>query len=157
MALEKDVNSYVTLVEAEAFFEQRLDVAAWTAASDTFKEQALVTATSILDTKSWVGVVVEETQKLAFPRTGFYFNPKFGYTTYLPETVPNEIVIATCELAYHLLNNDGLLDDTGTVTDLSIGSITLNIKTEASVIPSSVKRYIKPFLVNGHSLWWRAN
>lgn len=157
MALEKGVNSYVTLLEAEDFFSNRLDVAAWTDATDPTKEQALVTATSILDTLHWVGMALSESQVLCFPRWGTYHDPLLGYSTYLPPTVPEKILIATFELAYHLLNNDGLLDDTGTVTDLSIGSISLNIKTNPSVIPASVKRYIKPYLRNSTRTWWRNN
>lgn len=37
MALEKDVNSFVSLAEAEAYFENRLDVDAWTSATEPQK------------------------------------------------------------------------------------------------------------------------
>jgi hypothetical protein len=157
MALEKGVNSYVTLIEANDFFQMRLDVAAWEQASNITREQALVTATGLLDTLEWTGVAISDSQLLAFPRIGFYFDPKLGYETYLPETVPIRIILATCELAYHLLNNDGLLDDTGTVTDLSVGSISLNIKTNPTLIPPIVKRQISPLLVHSTRQWWRAN
>jgi hypothetical protein len=157
MAIEKGINSYVTLAEAADFFENRVDVAAWVAASDSIKGQALVTATGILDTLNWTGVVVSESQSLAFPRIGFYFDPKLGYEIYLPETVPNRIIIATYELAYHLLNNDGLLDDTGTVHNLSISTISIDIKSTANLIPASVKRHINPLLQNNNNVWWRAN
>jgi hypothetical protein len=157
MALEKGVNSYVTLVEAESFFVNKLDVAAWNDASDIHKEQALVTATQLLDTLDWIGVVLEETQLLAFPRYAFYFDPKLGYDIQLSEEIPKRITLGTFELAYHLLNNDGLLDDTGTVTDLTIGSIALKIRTDPSKIPNSVRRQIKPLLRNSTNLWWRAN
>jgi hypothetical protein len=157
MALEKGVNSYVTLVEAEDFFENRIDVAAWASAANPTKEQALVTATMILDTYEWVGTALDSEQLLCFPRFGVYFSSRLGYSSLLPETVPQEIIISTCELAYHLLNNDGLLDDTGTVTDVSIGSITLKIKSDPRIMPNSVKRHIKHLLANGSNLWWRAN
>jgi len=107
---------------------------------------------------NWTGVAISDSQALAFPRSGSYYDPKLGYTATLPATVPSRIIIATYELAYHFLNNDGLLDDTGTVTDLNVGQISLSIKTEASRIPSIVKSYITPLLLRGASnTWWRAN
>jgi len=158
MALAKGTNSYVTREEANTHFTDRLDVAAWTSAPDAQKDQALVTATKILDNLSWTGTAISDSQALAFPRSGTYYDPKLGHVATLPETVPTRITNATFELAYHLLNNDGLLDDTGSVTNLSVGQINLSIKTEASKIPSSVKAIINPLLARGGSnSWWRAN
>jgi len=158
MALAKGTNSYATREEATTYFADRLDVAAWTSATDAQKDQSLVTATKILDNLKWTGAAISDSQALAFPRYGTYYDPKLGYVATLPDIVPTRIVDATFELAYHLLNNDGLLDDTGSVTDLSVGQISLNIKTEASLIPAAVKAIINPLLVRGgSSAWWRAN
>lgn len=158
MALSKGTNSFVTVAEANSYFENRLDVAAWTEASDTVKAQALVTATSVLNDQNWIGTAISDSQQLAFPRSGSYFDPRLGYEVSLGNEVPNRIIDATYEMAYHLLNNDGVLDDTGSVTDLQVGQIRLNIKSSASTIPPSVKRLINPLLVNaGANMWWRAN
>lgn len=158
MALAKGTNSYVTVAEADTYFEDRLDVAAWTSANATQKAQALVTATSVLDSENWVGIAISDSQPLAFPRVGTYFDPRLGYITDLPVTVPVKIEDATCELAYHLLNNDGLLDDTGSVSDLQVGTISLHIKNSAGLVPPFVKKMIRPLLENGGSrMWWRAN
>lgn len=158
MALIKGTNSYVSLVEAEAYFVDRLDIAAWTSANDTSKSQALVTATRSIDGLNWTGIAISDSQSLAFPRTGSYFEPRLGYYTELPSDIPTRIANATCELAYHLLNNDGLLDDTGVVTDLQISTISLNIKSMPSKMPSIVLNLVKPILLNGGSnLWWMAN
>ena len=48
MALVKGVNSYATVAEADAYFLNRLDVAAWNDADETQKYQSLITATSFL-------------------------------------------------------------------------------------------------------------
>jgi hypothetical protein len=159
MALVKGTNSYVTVAEADSYFETRIDVAAWASAIEGEKAKALVTATMVLDNLDWTGAAVSETQTLAFPRAGSYFDPRLGvYVELVSTTVPSRIITATFELAYHLLNNDGLLDDTGEVDNLRVGSITLdNIKT-ASRIPAIVKRLVKPLQVNqGANAWWRAN
>lgn len=158
MALSKGTNSYVTVAEADAYFADRVDVVAWTSASAEQKSQALVTATAFLDEMSWTGIAVSDTQTLAFPRSGTYFDPRVGTEVVLDETVPRRVVQGVSELAYHLLNNDGLLDDTGGVVNLRIGSISLDSIYNPKTIPTNVKRIIKPLLINGGSTtWWRAN
>jgi hypothetical protein len=159
MALVKGTNSYVDLTDANSYFTDRLDVAAWESANDTQKEQALVTATSMLDNLDWTGVAVSDDQTLAFPRSGTYFDPRLGTDVILDElTVPTRIDVGTCELAYHLLNNDGLLDDTGNVDTIELGSITLNSISSPRTIPYTVKAHIKPLLLNqGSRGWWRYN
>lgn len=159
MALVKGTNSYATVSEANAYFDDRLDVAAWLESNDTQKAQALVTATAMLDDLNWIGSAVSELQALAFPRRGMYFDPRLGTDVVLNETsVPARIVRGCFELAYHLLNNDGLLDNTGTVKDLRIGTISLSVVGNPDKLPAAVKRVIRPLLFsNGSSSWWRAN
>ncbi len=158
MALTKGTNSYVNVSEAEAYFADRLDVAAWTSASADQKAQSLVTATMLLDGLPWGGCVVSDSQALAWPRQGSYFDPRKGYVVDMPETVPQTIITATFEVAYHLLNNDGLLDDTGSVKNLQVGSIQLEDIQSPSSIPKHIRRQFAPLLVNGGSAsWWRAN
>lgn len=159
MAVSKGINSYATVEEADLYFADRLDTAAWIAASPTEKGQALVTATSLLDNMTWTGSAVSETQNLAFPRVCEYFDPKVGGVVYLDGTsVPKRIISAAYELAYHVINNDGVLDDTGSIRSLAVGPITLTDIQTASKIPFTVRTYIKPLLANsGTNPWWRAN
>ena len=49
MALVLGVNSYATVAEANEYFMDRIDVAAWTSADDTMKGQAIVTASQLID------------------------------------------------------------------------------------------------------------
>lgn len=159
MALSKGVNSYATLAEANAYFGNRLDVAAWDGASDTQKEQALMTATAYIDSLNWLGYIEDSLQLLAFPRICEYFDPRLGRVVAIDSNaVPNRIIIACYEIAYHFLNNDGILDETGSVIDLSAGPIKLTQIKNAPKIPSHVARTIAPLLVTrGSTSWWRAN
>ena len=158
MALAKGTNSYVDVSEAEAYFEGRIDAAAWVEASVSQKEQSLVTATAMLDDLIWVGNVVSSSQPLAFPRIGSFFDPRLGVHVYLDNNVPLRVVRATFELAYHLLNNDGLLDDVGSVDSISVGGVSLTKIRQASKFPFTVSSLITPVRANGGSqLWWRAN
>ena len=158
MALLKNINSYVSVIEADFYFENRIDATAWTEASETQKEQALITATANLDNMNWTGVAISETQNLAFPRVGTYFDPKLGIEVSFTEEIPSRIKVAVYEMAYHLLNNDGLLDSTGDVKSIHVGAIKLIDIQSSSKTPHVVMSSIKPMLVNGGAnLWWRAN
>ena len=158
MALTKGINSYATVEEADLYFGDRLDVAAWIDALPAQKAQALVTATSILDDQMWIGTAIDDMQPLSFPRAGYFFDTKLGTEITFDNTVPVRIIRATYELAHHLLNNDGLLDNTGSVTSLSVSSINLQTIIAPSLIPANVKRLIKPLLIGaGSTSWWRAN
>jgi hypothetical protein len=157
MALIKGTNSYVTVLEADTYFSDRLDVTAWTSASEDRKSQALITATSMLDDLTWNGAATDSSQKLAFPRSGYYFDPRLGITVEMIN-IPSRISNACSQLANHLLNNDGLLDDTGSVIDLNVGGISLSKIRNPSKVPSTVKRLIRPLLSNTTiNAWWRAN
>ena len=158
MALVLGTNSYATLEEAEAYLADRLDVAAWSSASDTLKQQALVSATTLLDTINWTGVAVSASQALAFPRVGSYFSPKLGMAVIFDNTIPSVIKVATIETAYHLLNNDGILDDTGSADSIQVGPITIQKPQNASKLPSLVSAMIRPLRERaGSNAWWRAN
>jgi len=169
MSLLKGANSYVTLSEANSYFEDRLDAAAWDNTSSELREQALVTATRNLDEMSWQGSAVSESQALAFPRIGAFRDTsrgfKLAFTSSYTYSVTDEVETslkrdirlirqATYELAYHLLNNDGLLDSTGEITDIKIGPISLKEIKEPSRIPRTVKRVIQPMTLNSGKSWW---
>lgn len=160
MALSKGTNSFASVEEFDSYFADRLDVAAATDPSvrSTMKAQALITATDILNEQSWAGVAIDVEQPLAFPRSGTYFDPRAGMVVAFNNDIPKRANTACIELAYHLLNNDGLLDDTGNIGEIKAGSISLTGVKPASLIPTKVYNLIQPMLVNrGASSWWRAN
>jgi len=159
MALVKGTNSYRTVDDANETFSQRLDAAAWTQdATADQKAAALITSTMLIDLEEYIGYAVSESQDLAFPRVGAYYEPKLGTTVTLTETTPWRIERACDELAYHLLNNDGLLDDVGGVKSISLAQIDLQGIRNPSKFPSIVKSLLKPLLVRGGSTaWWRSN
>jgi len=170
MAITKGTNSFVNLSEANSYFEDRLDVAAWNNAECEYKEQALVTASLTLDQMRWKGSVVSATQALAFPRRDGSFkdhsrglsltfdaNYTFSTTDETETSLKRDIRLirrATYELAYHLLNNDGLLDSTGEIKEVGVGSISLGDIKNASTTPRVVRRIIEPMLNKSGNSWW---
>jgi hypothetical protein len=157
MALSKGNNSYSTVVEADIYFEDRLDVAAWDQDNDAQKAKALVTATLFLDGLEWPGTAVSTDQPLAFPRNGEYYEPRTGFMVAM-NPVPDRIIKATFEQAYHILNNDGLFDETGQVKDLEIGGVKMTSLIPAQKLSPVSARLLKPLLATSSGRnWWRAN
>jgi hypothetical protein len=166
MALEQGVNSYVSLEEAEEYFETRIDSAAWHSADDEDRESSLVTATLIIDENHFIGAAVSSDQSLAWPRSGvIYHDPKYGsFIEVATDEIPQRVKLATFEMAYQLLSNENLLDQkTQTFEEISIGSITIkdtnNDVTRTPITPSLTRKFLKPLLAAGASsrIWWRAN
>lgn len=162
MALIKGTNSYVTVEEADAYFNNRLDAAAWVNATPDRKEQALITATNVTDQQSYVGAVLNASQPLAFPRSGSYFDPKLGMSVILDSSVPTRVIQATFEQALHLLSNEGVLTNTGAVQDLQVGSISLTMITNPSTSAPAAFSLVRPLLATGGQStfsrpWFRVN
>lgn len=136
MALQKGKNSFVTVSEADEYFQLRLNSDAWLDGDCDKVEQALVTATGIIDNLVWSGTATPTTSyPLSWPRDIEYYDSKFGdYVTLEDDrtdssegTIPEDIKTATCELAFHLLTNMSTIEGNSTgsnkVKDLTVGSI----------------------------------
>ncbi len=165
MALQQGENCYVSLDEAETYFETRIDAGAWLNADDEDKESALVTATLILDENQFIGVAVSSDQSLGWPREGATFvDPKLGWEiTFAEDEIPDRVKKAVYEQAYHLLANENLLDNKSqNFEEISIGSISIKDTnrdtTRTPMVNPLAKKLIKPLLAKqGSTSWWRAN
>lgn len=89
--------SYVSLVEADAYFATRFGSDAWTALSDGDQEKALVQATREIDAHRFLGQRHYWSQALQFPRQYPYHReePTAGTAVEIPRSIKN----ATCEQA----------------------------------------------------------
>lgn len=116
-------NSYTDVTAADAYFLGRAFASAWTGASTSAKEQALVMATSVLEREQWAGAKGSTpanaiTQALAWPRrwaptleadaapqaiTQDFIDLSTMYYSEL--TIPAPMVRATCELALVVVAN----------------------------------------------------
>jgi len=140
-------NSYVTVVRAQALFDQRLYVDTWTAATTAQKEAALVWATTILDQSfNWEGWLRHPGtgpgnsggQRLRWPRSAVLMLD--GYRWYDYDLIPEPIERATCDLALLLLQRDltAIPELLGTgISDVSVGplKVTINPKMILPLIP----------------------
>jgi hypothetical protein len=168
MALVLNTNSYVEIADADTYFETRIDSAEWTSATDEIKEQALVTASQLVDNHAWIGSAVSSSQALAWPRKNAIYNDdRLGLqVTIAQNEVPSRVKTAVYEQALHLVNNEDLLaGTTQTFESISVGSISLTDSnsdvTRTSISPSVVMKPIRPLIRRGTSGpgsgWWRAN
>src|SRR5262245_17788702 len=106
-------NSYVDVSTADAYFDDRLAAALWTAAITADKTRALLMAANRPQVENWLGNRVTSTQRLAWPRIGaakvdpIGVGYGFGYhgygyqfaETYKSDEIPQPVKDAQCELA----------------------------------------------------------
>jgi hypothetical protein len=82
---------YLTLAEAQTYFDGRLDTTAWDCADTGRRTKALLQATRAIDRLNFAGEKADEDQALQFPRLG-------------DTVVPDDIKCATAEEALALLD-----------------------------------------------------
>jgi len=86
----RTIDAYGCVPNADIYFSERLNTAAWEAATDITKEKALKQSTRILDHLNYVGEKTSSDQPHAFPRDN-------------STEVPKPIEIACYEIAYQLV------------------------------------------------------
>lgn len=131
-------NSYQSVAAATSYFANTLFDAAWTALTADTKAQALITATTWLETLTYTGDRVDNTQALSWPRTATSSAGIANDGT----TIPREILVAQAELALALgTTPTALTGDLGTTS--TPGAIkrqkldTLEVEYYAPTIPDT--------------------
>lgn len=158
-------NSYLTLAEAQAYFDGRLSIAGWDDADD--QNVLLVMATRTLDKlltpyktlfreggvayyrirPEWTGAAATTTQKLAWPRTGMFDQNGNAID---PTVIPNDLKNAVAELAGQLGNEDRTLDNDVIVQgirSLKAGSVAMSFDT-TSLVPQVIPDAVYNLMVN---------
>ncbi len=115
MALVVGTNTYINLADAETYFTHMIHAADWDSATDDTKNDALVTATSMLDRQEWTGSKTGDPQTLDWPRTGVS-DPEGNAVD--SATVPQFILDATCELALALIQDLTVQTDADTSSNI---------------------------------------
>jgi len=142
------MNAYLTIVEAQTYFDERLDTEAWDDATDTDKLKALKMATRSIDALSYVGELVDEDQEHQFPR---------GDDT----TVPDAINEASCDEALSLLDNkdpDMEYENLGMISQgyanvrSTYDRSSVPMHLTAGIVSPSAWRKLKPYLRDGESV-----
>lgn len=104
-------NSYVTLAQANTYFETVPDSSTWTSKTDDQKNRALISATRWLDGLSYYGDRCTDTQALKWPRDTYTVDGVDLVCTLIPDPIKS----ATFELARALANDtSAITNSTGT-------------------------------------------
>ena len=135
-------NSYLTRAEATVLLvDSRLHSTAWSSATDADKDKALIWATSLIDTSfDFDGNKTTQEQALRWPRAGL-LNRDNWYIN--QDTLPNDLKLATAELAMALLGGDRTLEPSllgKGISSAKVGPIEVKLDKSqvASLMPSHV-------------------
>lgn len=101
-------NSYVTLAEADSYFETIPDSSSWTTKTTDQKNRALISATRWIDSLNFYGDRCDNGQALKWPRNNWLVDRVELVCT----TIPNPIKYATFELARELANDTDAVTNT---------------------------------------------
>lgn len=93
---------YADRAIAEDYLAAALHATVWATATDLKKDQALITATRILDRQIWRGVKTSDSQPNEFPRDDMEIDGVDDGVT------PQDIIDAACEIAELLLEGSDL-------------------------------------------------
>ena len=124
-------NSYVTLAEANSYFETVPDSSTWTNKTDDQKNRALIAATRWIDSLVFYGDRCDNGQALKFPRNNY----KVDDVELVCTATPNNIKYAQYELARALANDtEAMTGNTGTdgnFSEVKLGDIEVKYNTDS--------------------------
>ena len=106
-----NANSYVTLTEANDYFDTSPDSSTWTNKTDDQKKRALISAARWIDTLVFYGDRCDDGQALRFPRNNYQVDG----VELACSKIPNGIKYAQYELSRALANDtDAMTGNVGT-------------------------------------------
>ena len=122
-------NSYVTLAEADSYFETVPDSTTWDNKTDDQKNRALISATRWIDNHVFYGDRCDVEQALSWPRNNYHVD-RVELTC---SVIPADIKYATYELARALANDTesitGSTGDTGLYEAVKLGDLEVKYNT----------------------------
>jgi len=164
MALDATVgtttaNSYVTLAEAIAYFQDRAATELWDDSDE--QSQLLITASRLIDWQlQFAGTKTNELQSMQFPRTGITLPSGYAVPS---DTIPTDVKMAVFELALSSVEADRVADnplaglDTVTAGPLTIKSSNPTQNPTAPVIPNHVRAILAGYLATSGMGVYRLN
>lgn len=151
-----NANSFVSAADADAYFTDAIHAADWTAANSTTKDQALVTATRILDRQQWKGTKVSTSQPLTWPRDGVTDREGNAVAN---NDIPIQIREATYELGLALIQDLAVQTKPNTFNDIrSVQAGTARVefaitRRDITRFPQIIQELVSQFLsASGSSL-----
>lgn len=161
-------NSYITVADAQTYFDSRLFSDTWTNSTADDKAKALIMASKKIDRQPLRGKRIDINQAMEFPRMIYSYEPRhygiynmnvntkqynYGPGWYIQESVPQQVLDAVCEEALALLQYGGskriALQKQG-VTAFNMGGMSETLKGDAiRFLSQEAKELIEEFIGGG--------
>ena len=151
-------NSYVTLAEANTFFETVPDSTTWDNKTDDQKNRALISACSELDSLNYYGYRCNEDQALKWPRNNYHVDNVELVCTAIPSNIKN----AQYELARALANDTDAITGNkgtdGTYEKVKLGEMEVEYNTDSQGVGTInnvfdvypwLQSYLGPYCLGG--------
>lgn len=139
--LEIYKNTYVTIEEADEYFNEKLGADFWADLDETSKEKALVTASRQIDIQPFLGRKADPEQEMSFPR--IIRGKKYD--------VLNRIKAAVCEQTFELFSNN--YENTSNVKSISLGAASITFADNANFeLSSETKLLLSGLLKTGFDI-----
>ena len=157
-----DADSYLSEADADTYWAAHGNPSTWSGITSAQKEEALRLGTQYLDLQygqRWRGWRTNETQSLAWPRSGVRDDDGFAIDS---DAIPTRLEDATAEAAIrHLTETDGLMpdiDDPGIKKLLvKVGPITESTEyigaADESAIFSTIEALLAPIIMAGTAVY----
>ena len=124
-------NSYVTLNEADLYFETVPDETDWDNKSDDAKRRALISACRWIDSLNYYGTRCEDDQALKWPRNNY----EVDNVELTCDAIPKDIKYAQYELARQLDNDaDAMTGNKGTdgnIEEVKLGDMEVKYSSQS--------------------------
>ena len=150
-------NSFITLDEANAYFDERFASQTWLDAETSEREKALIFATKRINQLDFIGYKKDINQRLQFPRKLTVGN----YISYKMPEMPQDIKDATCEEAITLLefiknHGEEVLNDTSfSMQSFRLGDVSFsNNANGANAETNIIRRKIMSEMANNLLSRW---
>ena len=154
----ENANSYVTLTEANDYFDTSPDSSTWTNKTDDQKKRSLISAARWIDTLVFYGDRCDDGQALKFPRNNYQVDG----VELACSKIPNGIKYAQYELARALANDTDAITGTtgkdGNFSEVSLGDIQVKYNTDSQGTGSinnildvypSLQSYLGAYMLGG--------
>ena len=133
---DANANSYVTLTEANTYFETVPDSSTWTNKTDDQKNRALISATRWIDSFVYYGDRCDDGQALKFPRNNYQVDGVELACTLIPQNIK----YAQYELARALANDTDAITGTtgkeGNISEAKLGDLAVKFSTSTQGVGS---------------------
>ena len=130
----ENANSYVTLTEANSYFETVPDSTTWDNKTDDQKNRSLIAACRWIDSLVYEGDRCDDGQALKWPRNNYHVDRVELVCT----TIPNGIKYAQYELARALANDTeaitGNKGTDGVYEEVKMGDLEVKYNTESQSV-----------------------